>query len=66
MCGFNAFGSLGMLSGFLVGGLVVDRFGYLAAFAAAGGLEVAIALTAAGAVGRIAARPGGPSAGLDD
>ncbi len=66
MGGFNAFGSLGMLSGFLVGGLIVDRFGYLAAFAAAGGLEVAIALTAAGAVGRIAARPGGPSAGLDD
>ena len=57
MGGFNVFGSLGMLSGFLVGGVVTDRFGYLSAFLAAGGLEIAIAVVAAGAVRRIAPAP---------
>lgn len=41
MGGFNVFGSLGMLSGFLVGGVVTDRYGFLAAFLTAGGLEMA-------------------------
>jgi DHA1 family tetracycline resistance protein-like MFS transporter len=53
MGGFNVFGSLGMLSGFLVGGVVADAAGYLPAFLVAGGLEVAIAVTAAGAVRRL-------------
>jgi len=54
MGGFNVFGSLGMLSGFLVGGLVTDRYGYLTAFLTAGGLEIGIALLAAQAVRRLA------------
>ena len=53
MGGFNVFGSLGMLSGFLVGGVVATRYGYLTAFLVAGGLEVAIAVAAAGPVRRI-------------
>jgi MFS family permease len=53
MGGFNVFGSFGMLSGFLIGGLVTDLYGYVAAFAAAGGLEIAIATVASGAVRRI-------------
>ncbi|MFB6160073.1 MAG: MFS transporter [Haloferacaceae archaeon] len=59
MGGFNVFGSLGMLSGFLVGGLVTARYGYLAAFLVAGGLEVAIALVAARGVRRIASGEAG-------
>ncbi|UPM43881.1 MFS transporter [Halocatena salina] len=54
MGGFNVFGSLGMLSGFLVGGIVTNQYGYLPAFFAAGGLEIAIAVVAANAVKRIA------------
>jgi len=57
MGGFNVFGSLGMVSGFLVGGVVTELCGYVAAFVAAGGLEVAIALVAARSVRRIS-RPG--------
>jgi len=53
MGGFNVFGSLGMLSGFLVGGLVTAEYGFLAAFLVAGGLEVTIAVTASSAIGRI-------------
>jgi MFS family permease len=53
MGGFNVFGSFGMLSGFLIGGLVTDRYGYVAAFGVAGGLEIAIAAVASGAVRRI-------------
>jgi len=53
MGGFNVFGSLGMLSGFLIGGVVATRYGYLTAFLVAGGLEVAIAVTAARPVRRI-------------
>ncbi|WP_137286512.1 MFS transporter [Halorussus salinisoli] len=44
MAGFNAFGSMGFLAGILVGGTVADEFGFLAAFVAAGALEIAIAL----------------------
>jgi hypothetical protein len=55
MGGFNVFGSLGMVSGFLVGGVVTERYGYLAAFLAVGGLEIAIAILASGAVRRITA-----------
>ncbi len=53
MGGFNVFGSLGMLSGFLIGGVVATRYGYLTAFLVAGGLEVGIALAAARPVRRI-------------
>jgi MFS family permease len=55
MGGFNVFGSLGMLSGFLVGGIVTDLYGYLPAFLAAGGLEFTIAILASRSVGRIVA-----------
>jgi len=55
MGGFNVFGSLGMLSGFLVGGVVTALYGYLPAFLAAGGLEVAIAVLASRWVLRITA-----------
>jgi MFS family permease len=54
MGGFNVFGSLGMLSGFLLGGVVTDQYGYVAAFVTAGGLEVAIAVLASNAVRGIA------------
>lgn len=54
MGGFNVFGSLGMLAGFLVGGVVTDQYGFLAAFLTAGGLEIAIALVAARSVYRMA------------
>jgi MFS family permease len=57
MGGFNVFGSLGMLSGFLVGGLVTAEYGFLAAFLVAGGLEVTIAVTASRAIGRITGAP---------
>ena len=53
MGGFNVFGSLGMLSGFLVGGTVTELYGYLPAFLAAGGLEFAIAVLAFRSVRRI-------------
>ena len=54
MGGFNVFGSLGMLSGFLVGGLVTAEYGFLAAFLVAGGLEITIAVVASTAIARIA------------
>jgi len=57
MGGFNVFGSLGMLSGFLVGGLVTAEHGFLAAFLVAGGLEVAVAVLASTAIARIAKSP---------
>ena len=53
MGGFNVFGSLGMLSGFLIGGIVTELYGYLPAFLAAGGLEIAIAVLASRSVRRI-------------
>ncbi len=46
MGGFNLFGSLGFLCGFLIGGTVVDRFDFLTAFLVAGGLEILVALVA--------------------
>jgi MFS family permease len=51
--GFNVFGSLGFLAGFLLGGLTTSTAGYLAAFLAVGLSEVAIALAAARAVWRL-------------
>jgi len=53
MGGFNVFGSLGMLSGFLVGGVLTARYGFLTAFLVVGGLELAIALVASRAVARL-------------
>lgn len=43
MAGFNIAGSLGFLTGFLLGGTVADIYGYLAAFLVVGGLEILIA-----------------------
>ncbi|MDS0298563.1 MFS transporter [Halogeometricum sp. S1BR25-6] len=51
--GFNVFGSLGFLAGFLVGGVASSAAGYLAAFAVVGLSEVAIALVAGRAVKRL-------------
>lgn len=59
---FNVFGSLGFLTGFLVGGTVTEGFDYLTAFLVVGGLELAIAVVLFPAVRVIA--PGtepGPS-----
>ena len=60
MGGFNVFGSLGFLTGFLVGGVVTDAFGYLSAFLVVGGLEIGIAVVAFRAVRRIAPGFGRP------
>jgi MFS family permease len=54
MGGFNVFGSVGFLVGFLVGGTVVQATSYLAAFFVVGGMEVAIALVLFPAVRRVA------------
>jgi len=51
---FNVFGSLGFLTGFLVGGTVTEAFGYTTAFLAVGGLEIAIAVALLPAVRAIA------------
>lgn len=59
MGGFNIFGSLGFLGGILVGGWLATRYGYLAAFAVAGGLEIAIAMVTLPALVRIAPRTSG-------
>jgi len=56
--GFNVFGSLGFLAGFLLGGLTTSTAGYLAAFLAVGLSEVAVAVLAARAVWRLAEDPG--------
>ncbi len=48
--GFNVAGSLGFLTGFLVGGLSAESLGFLPAFLIVGGMEVAIALVALRAV----------------
>ena len=53
MGGFNIFGSLGFLAGFLLGGVVADAAGYLTAFLVVGGLEIGIALLALPAVRRL-------------
>ncbi|MFW5896396.1 MAG: MFS transporter [archaeon] len=65
MGGFNVFGSLGMLSGFLVGGVVTELYSYLAAFLVAGGLEMTIAVLAFRPVRRITAADEGRVAGVD-
>jgi len=59
---FNVFGSLGFLTGFLVGGGTTDLFGYTPAFLAVGGLELAIAIALLPAVKAIA--PGRGIGGL--
>ncbi|SFR89928.1 Major Facilitator Superfamily protein [Halomicrobium zhouii] len=46
MGGFNVFGNLGFLAGFVVGSVVTDSFGYGAAFATAGLLEAGIVVVA--------------------
>ncbi|WP_058828787.1 MFS transporter [Haloferax sp. Q22] len=51
--GFNVFGSLGFLAGFLIGGVVADAVGYLPSFLVVGFAEVAIAVVALRAVKRI-------------
>ena len=66
---FNVFGSLGFLTGFLIGGSVTELFGYTAAFLAVGALELLIAVALFPAVRAIApgdglrghARTGGQS-----
>jgi len=62
MGGFNVFGSLGFLTGFLVGGVVAEAYGYLAAFLVVGALEVCIALVAFSFVRNIA---GAGSTGME-
>ena len=44
MGAFNVFGSLGFLTGFLVGGGMAETFGYIPAFLVVGGLELVIAV----------------------
>jgi MFS family permease len=46
MAGFNVAGSLGFLTGFLVGGTVAGTFGYLTAFLVVATMEALIALVA--------------------
>ncbi|MFC7129721.1 MFS transporter [Haloferax chudinovii] len=51
--GFNVFGSLGFLAGFLIGGVVADAVGYLPSFLVVGFAEVAIAVVALRTVKRL-------------
>jgi MFS family permease len=44
MGGFNVFGNLGFLAGFVVGSVVTSQYGYAAAFLTAGALEAGIVL----------------------
>lgn len=46
MAGFNLVGSLGFLSGFLIGGTIAGSYGYDHAFLVVGGLEIMIAIVA--------------------
>jgi MFS family permease len=55
---FNVFGSLGFLTGFLVGGGATGAFGYRTAFLVVGGLELAIALALLPAVRAVAPEVG--------
>ena len=48
--GFNVAGSLGFLTGFVVGGVATEAFGFLPAFLVVGGMGVGIALVALRAV----------------
>ncbi|XVH31192.1 MFS transporter [Haloferacaceae archaeon DSL9] len=65
MGGFNVFGSLGFLTGFVIGGLAADAFSYFAAFLLVGGLEIAIALLALPAVKKVAPRVGASETAAD-
>ena len=65
MGGFNIFGSLGFLTGFLIGGVVGSSTDYLTAFLVVGGLEIAIAVVAFPAVRRLATA-GQPAASTAD
>ncbi|WP_138005886.1 MFS transporter [Halalkalirubrum salinum] len=53
MGGFNVFGSLGFLAGFLIGGSVADTYSYLTAFVVVGAAEILIAIVALRAVRRL-------------
>ncbi|WP_435127982.1 MFS transporter [Halobaculum sp. D14] len=64
VAGFNAAGSLGFLAGSLVGGAVASRYGYLAAFGVAGGLELLLAAATLPALLRLR-RTGGSAAVFD-
>lgn len=55
MGGFNIFGSLGFLTGFLVGGLVVSAANYTTAFLVVGALELTIVVLAFPAIKRLTA-----------
>ncbi len=64
--GFNVFGSLGFLTGFVVGGVVADVVGYLPSFLVVGFAEVAIAVVALRAVKRLdTSREGHPLSSAD-
>jgi len=65
MGGFNVFGSLGFLAGFLIGGVVGASTDYLTAFLVVGGLEIAIAVVAFPAVRRLAAAGRQPASTAD-
>jgi MFS family permease len=57
MGGFNIFGSLGFLGGIVLGGGVASRYGFLAAFALAGGLEMGVVIVALPALIRVVPDP---------
>ena len=61
MGGFNVFGSLGFLTGFVFGARMADAFGFTTAFLATGLLEVGIALVAFRAVRRLGATNAPPA-----
>ncbi|WP_224450012.1 MFS transporter [Haloprofundus salilacus] len=58
MGGFNIFGSLGFLTGFLLGGSSAELLGYFEAFVVVGFTEIGIALVASRAVRRLVADGG--------
>jgi MFS family permease len=64
--GFNVAGSLGFLTGFLVGGFAADSLGFLPAFLVVGGMEVAIAVVALDAVRRLGPFEEGGARTADD
>jgi len=61
MGGFNIFGSLGFLTGFLVGGVVVSTANYTTAFLVVGGLELLIVTLTFPKVRRLTEKPRTPS-----
>jgi predicted MFS family arabinose efflux permease len=65
MGGFNVFGSLGFLTGFLLGGVVGASTDYRTAFLVVGGLEIAIAVVAFPAVRRLASAGKQPASTAD-